>query len=60
MKEELISRGWVDKGKVIVKYSIPRVGWKPEDGTLIIGYREWPDKVHTIAELDAILQNVYF
>ena len=60
MKNELLSRGWVDKGDVLVRYSIPRIGWKPKDGTLIIGYREWPEKVNTIEQLDSILNNIYF
>lgn len=59
-KDELIARGWVDKGEVLVRYSSPRVGWKPADGTLIIGYREWPQKIHSVLEIDSILQNVCF
>lgn len=51
----LINNGWVDKGDVLVRYSKPRLGWK-EDGTLIIGYHEWPEKVTTIEELKIILK----
>ena len=60
IKDELIARGWVDKGDVLVRYSVPRVGWKPKDGTLIIGYREWPTKVHSVAEIEQILLSHYF
>ena len=59
-KDELIARGWVDKGDVLVRYSSPRVGWKPSDGTIIVGYREFPKKVTSITELDAIINNVLF
>lgn len=54
MKEELLKLGWVDKGDVLVRYSKPRLGWK-EDGTLIIGYYEYPNKVTSIDDLNAIL-----
>lgn len=55
MKEALLKLGWIDKGDVLVRYSKPRLGWK-EDGTLIIGYHEWPEKVRTIEELKIILK----
>lgn len=55
MKEELLALGWVDKGDVLVRYSTPRLGWKPTDGTLIIGYFEWPEKVLTIGQLNEAL-----
>lgn len=55
MKEELIARGWVDKGDVVVRYSAPRIVWKPSDGTLIIGWHEWPEKVFGIVRLEEIL-----
>lgn len=58
LKDELLSRGWVDKGDVLVRYSSPRLGWKPEDGTLIVGFREFPDKVRTVHEMDVILTKV--
>ena len=51
----LISLGWVDKGDVLVRYSNPRLGWKPADGTLIIGYHEWPEKVTSIEMLETIV-----
>lgn len=56
MKEALLSLGWVDKGDVLVRYSRPRIGWKPADGTLIVGYREWPEKVTTIEKLKEIIE----
>lgn len=56
MKEALLSLGWVDKGDVLVRYSKPRLGWKPGDGTLIIGYHEWPEKVTTIEKLKEIIE----
>lgn len=55
MKDQLLSLGWVDKGDVLVKYSTPRLGWKPADGTLIIGYYEYEHKVHTIDDLKKAL-----
>ena len=48
---ELVALGWVDKGDVLVRFSSPRIGWKPSDGTLIIGYRECPVKVYTVDEI---------
>ena len=44
----LLKLGFVDKGDVLVRYSDPRIGWKPEDGTLIIGYFEYPEKVNSL------------
>lgn len=55
LKAQLLSLGWVDKGDVLVRYGNPRLGWKPADGTLIIGYHEWPEKVLTIGQLNEIL-----
>ena len=51
LKDQLLNLGWVDKGDVLVRYSNPRLGWKP-DGTLIIGYHEYPKKVYTMEELN--------
>ena len=51
-KKMLLALGWVDKGDVLVRYSDPRIGWKPADGTLIIGYRECPYKVYTVKQID--------
>ena len=49
-KEYLRSIGWVERGGIMVCYSNPRLGWK-EDGTLIIGYHEYPEKVFTTDDL---------
>ena len=53
-KEYLLSQGWVEKSGVMVRFSNPRIGWKP-DGTLIVGWHEWPEKVTTIEELNKII-----
>ena len=50
-RKDLLALGWVDKGDVLVRYSTPRIGWKPEDGTLIIGDRECPYKVYTVEQI---------
>ena len=55
MKQQLLNLGWVDKGDVLVRYSNPRIGWK-QDGTLIIGYHEYKDKVHDIETLEKIIE----
>ena len=55
LKYDLLYLGWVDKGDVLVKYGNPRLGWKPSDGTLIIGYHEYKHKVHTIDDLNKAL-----
>ena len=55
MKDDLLALGWIDKGYVLVRFSNPRLGWKPADGTLIIGYNEWPEKVFTINQLNEII-----
>ena len=52
----LIALGWVDKGDVLVRYSNPRIGWKPADGTLIIGYHECPYKVFTVEQMEKIIR----
>lgn len=56
MREILIDAGWVDKGDVLVRYTNPRIGWKPGDGTLIIGYHEWPERVWDYDRLEEILK----
>ena len=53
-KEYLLSQGWVERGGVMVRFSNPRIGWK-EDGTLIVGWHEWHEKVTTIEELNRII-----
>ena len=57
MKDTLLSLGWVDKGDVLVRYSNPRIGWKPSDDTLIIGYHEYKEKVHDIETLKKIIEH---
>ena len=52
--EYLRDHGWVEKEGVMIKYSKPRLGWKA-DGTLIIGYHEYPKRVLHISELKKIL-----
>ena len=54
MKEALENLGWVEKKGVMVRFSQPRLGWKP-DGTLIIGYHEWPEKVTDLETLLKII-----
>lgn len=56
MRERLIAEGWVDKGDVLVRYTNPRIGWKPKDGTLIIGWHEWPEGVWDYDRLEEILK----
>lgn len=58
----LLSDGWKatrDKdGKlVLVRFSDPRVGYKPDDGTLIIGFHEYPDYVYDYEQLMKIIDN---
>lgn len=55
-KEYLQAQGWIEKAGIMVRFSHPRIGWKP-DGTLIIGYHEYPEKVTTIEQLQNILRN---
>ena len=54
MKEKLIRRGWVEKAGIMVRFSNPRIGWK-SDGTLIIGWHEYPEKVFSVERLEEIL-----
>lgn len=53
-KEHLAAHGWVEKSGVMVRFGNPRIGWKP-DGTLIVGWHEWPEKVTTIEQLNKVL-----
>ena len=57
MREELLERGWVERGGVLVRFSNPRIGWKP-DGTLIVGWHEWPRKVYSVEKLKEILPDL--
>ena len=54
-REYLLVQGWVECSGIMVRFSNPRIGWKP-DGTLIVGWHEWPEKVTTIEQLNAILK----
>lgn len=56
LRMELLQQGWEDHGDVIVRRSNPRIGWKPADGTLIIGYNEYPEKVFHYSRLKEILK----
>ena len=56
LRIELIRQGWEDHGDVMVRRSDPRIGWKPADGTLIIGYHESPEKVFDMNRLEEILK----
>lgn len=56
----LISEGWKkthgqDGELVLVRFSDPRIGYKPADGTLIIGYHEHPQKVYTYTDIKKII-----
>lgn len=57
LRDELLSRGWVDKGDVLVWYGEPRLGWRG-DGTLIVGWHEWPEKVESMEKLEAVLRGL--
>lgn len=39
----------------LVRMGKPRVGYKPADGTLIIGYHEHPQKVYTYTDIKKII-----
>lgn len=54
IQQKLINRGWQVKNGILVRYSNPRIGLKP-DGTLIIGYHEYLKKVKTLEELYGII-----
>ncbi|MBR0083065.1 MAG: hypothetical protein IJP93_03175 [Bacteroidales bacterium] len=57
MEEYLLAHNWIYRGDILVLYSNPRLGWKP-DGTLIIGYHEYPEKVYTPEALEAIIKKI--
>ena len=57
MKDELAKLGWLERGGVMVRFSNPRIGWKT-DGTLIIGWHEYPEKVYTMERLNEILDKL--
>ena len=53
-KEYLKDKGWIEKAGIMVLYSTPRIGWK-EDGTLIIGWHEYSEKVFNADKLYEII-----
>lgn len=62
MKDILVSLGWKlchnSAGEeTLVRFSNPRIGYKPDSGTLIIGYHEYPQKVWTMEQLQTIIDN---
>ncbi len=57
MGKELLDLGWIRRGDYLVRFSNPRIGWK-EDGTLVVGYHQWPEKVTTMERLLEILQDL--
>lgn len=55
----LKSQGWVERKNsfgvyVLVRFSHPRLGFK-QDGTLIIGYHEYPEKIESIKQLNEMI-----
>lgn len=61
-KEEqyLLNLGWKptrnSNGELtLVRFSNPRIGFKPASGTLIIGYHEYPNKITSIEQLFSII-----
>lgn len=62
-KAFLLRNGWVDKGDILVMFSNPRVGWKPESSELVIGWHRWHEPVVYVKSLKQILNqfnlNVY-
>ena len=53
-REYLLAQGWVERAGIMVRFTNPRIGWKP-DGTLIVGWHEWPEKVTAIEQLNKII-----
>lgn len=61
IRDHLVDLGWKichnSAGEeTLVRFSNPRIGYKPATGTLIIGYHEWPEKVWDIEQLNRILK----
>ncbi len=57
MEDFLSEKGWLFRGGVWVRFSSPRLGWKL-DGTLIVGWHEYGEKVRTAEELEAVLEKL--
>ena len=60
IQDTLLAEGWKpchgsDGVLVLVRFSDPRVGYKPADGTLIVGYHEYPEKVYDYNQLKKII-----
>lgn len=60
IQDTLFADGWKpchgsDGELVLVRFSDPRIGYKPADGTLIIGYHEHPQKVYTYTDIKKII-----
>ena len=55
-KQLLRTLGWEEHSGFMVRFTNPRIGWK-EDGTLIIGWHEYPEKVTSMERLNEILDN---
>lgn len=53
----LLGQGWVFRGEVYVRFSSPRLGWKP-DGTMIVGYHEHPQKITTVEQMETFLRRI--
>lgn len=46
--------GWEERNGILVRFSKPRLGYK-RDGTLIIGYHEYPEKIKSIEQFNEML-----
>lgn len=55
-KSVLAEMGWVEKAGWMVRYGAPRLGWM--GGRLVIGYRDFPERVTTISQLEKIMTDV--
>ena len=58
IEQYLRANGWLERAGIQVHFGQPRLGWKPEDGTLIIGWHEYPQKVTDLNELINIIKNL--
>ena len=56
-KKLMLALGFYWSGDIWVLKGETRIGWKP-DGTLIVGYHEWPKKVTDLADLVVILHTL--
>lgn len=58
-RQYLKELGWKEKNGIMVLFSNPRLGWK-DNGTLIIGYHEYPFSVTTIEKFNSVLKYINF